>query len=61
MTIRRNNLLGLWLVVCLTMGLLTGCAAVAQQQETSIHEQAARRANVPEGLWILINIHQKTL
>ena len=61
MTIRRNNLLGLWLVVCLTMGLLTGCAAVAQQQEISIHEQAARRANVPEGLWILINIHQKTL
>lgn len=61
MTIRRNNLLGLWLVICLMMGLLTGCAAVAQQQEPSAHEQAAKRANVPKGLWILINIHQKTL
>lgn len=53
----------LWLALCLMTGLLTGCAAVAQQQSepVSAQQEAARKANVPDGLWILINIHQKTL
>lgn len=64
MDIRREWMrwLGIWLALCLTAGLLTSCAAVAQPREaSSVHATAARRANVPEGLWILISIHQKTL
>lgn len=37
--------------------------ALAQRTQTAREEQiaAARRANVPEGLWILVSIHQKSL
>lgn len=46
------------LLLCLCCaGLLCGCRALAQPQK----QTAAQRANVPEGLWILISIHQKSL
>lgn len=53
----------LWLAVCLLASVLTGCAAAARQLEgeAADYADAARRANVPKGLWILISIHQKTL
>ena len=53
----------LWLTVVLTAAFLTGCTAMAKQQESQPVNgtTAAQRANVPEGLWILVNIHQKTL
>lgn len=53
----------LWLTVVLTAAFLTGCTAMAKQQEAKAVNgtSAAQRANVPEGLWILVNIHQKTL
>ncbi|MBQ8150801.1 MAG: L,D-transpeptidase family protein [Clostridia bacterium] len=52
-----------WVAAVLAACLLTGCAAVAQQQVVQPDPEtlAARRANVPEGLWILVSIHQKSL
>ncbi|MBE5793806.1 MAG: hypothetical protein E7323_03890 [Clostridiales bacterium] len=60
---RKLHGLCLWLAVCLIAGVLTGCAAVAQQraEEAGAQCDAVCRANVPKGLWILISIHQKTL
>lgn len=53
----------LWAAAALSACLLTGCAAVAQQQglQPAPETLAAQRANVPEGLWILVSIHQKSL
>lgn len=50
---------GRWfLLLCLCMvALVLACTALAQPGQ----ETAAQRANVPEGLWILISIHQKSL
>lgn len=45
--------------LCLMAAILSGCAAMAQEEQALI--SAAQRANVPQGLWILISIHQKTL
>ncbi|MBR4069446.1 MAG: L,D-transpeptidase family protein [Clostridia bacterium] len=46
----------------LAAGLVLGRAAAAQQSGGGQNgTEAARRANVPEGLWILISIHQKRL
>ncbi len=46
----------------LSLCLLTGCTASAQPSEATLSQQeAAKRANVPTGLWILISIHQKSL
>lgn len=58
-------------------GIVSGCLAVALAMslmcmpplsqavmagaEQSTKEELAKRANVPEGLWILISTHQKTL
>lgn len=54
---RRQRLMGIRLLcLCMAALLLCGCTALAQQPQS-----AAARANVPEGLWILISIHQKSL
>ena len=53
------------LCICLLgLCLLAVCTAAAQPaaaQDSVAKAEAARRANVPEGLWILISIHQKRL
>lgn len=54
----RKRMLKL-ICLCLMAAILSGCAAMAQEEQALI--SAARRANVPQGLWILISIHQKTL
>ncbi len=52
-----------FLCLLLAAVLLTGCAAQAGQTGslTEARLEAARKANVPEKLWILISIHQKSL
>lgn len=57
---RRLCLLGVFVVLA---AALAGCTAIAKPQETTPVDgkNAVLRANVPEGLWILVNIHQKTL
>lgn len=57
---RRMCLLG---AIAVLAAALTGCTAMAKPQETMPVDgkNAVLRANVPEGLWILVNIHQKTL
>ncbi len=47
----------------LAVALLCALPAMAQRTEQAGHVQvtAAQRANVPEGLWILVSIHQKSL
>jgi len=45
--------------MCLIAGLLTGCTAIAQKE--GAQDADAIRANVPQGEWILISIHQKSL
>ncbi len=54
-----KRLLCVGLSLALIVGLLTGCAAAAQEADSL--QQRIERANVPQGLWILISIHQKTL
>ena len=54
----RKRMLKL-ICLCLMAAILSGCAAIAQEEQALI--SAAQRANVPQGLWILISIHQKTL
>lgn len=54
----RKRMLKL-ICLCLMAAILSGCAAMAQEEQALI--SAAQRANVPQGLWILISIHQKTL
>lgn len=54
---RRQGPLGIRLLcLCTAILLLFGSSALARQPQSD-----AARANVPEGLWILISIHRKSL